>query len=120
MKMLSLTVYDETHSCTLLLPDNVGQSNFNLVSFDASTLVPRQSVLVLRNACTILDSSNRLILTMASPKYSSLQIYNSNNRRARDEDIDEDTVIAGFCEDKSDADLVEVLMRNISSIPLKQ
>ena len=75
-------------------------------------------MLVLRNACTILDSSNRLILTMASPKYSSLSVYNP--KKLEDDEIDEDSVISGFCEDKSESDLIEVLMRNVSSLPLKQ
>ena len=67
-----------------------------------------------------MDSSNRLVLTMASPKYSSLSVYNNPKKAEDDDEIDEDCVIAGFCEDKSESDLIEVLMRNISTLPLKQ
>mmetsp|Transcript_4513 Transcript_4513/g.5599 ORF Transcript_4513/g.5599 Transcript_4513/m.5599 type:complete len:101 (-) Transcript_4513:86-388(-) len=100
--MCSLTVYDESHSCTMLLPDGVfgDPEVFN-------SLVAGKSVLVLRNACTILDSSNRLILTMASPKYSSIQVYNPKQQSSpadgteayNDDEVDEDWVISGFCED---------------------
>ena len=117
MKMCSLTVHDESHSCTLLLPDTV---------WPASTpLIEGKSVLVLRNACALLDSQDRLFLTMASPKYSSIQIYNKTGTSASQLDhnitdtTDDDCVIADFCEDKTEHEIVEILMRNISTIPLR-
>ena len=88
LRMCSLTVYDESHSCTLQLPEQ--QTNNNILHGSSgrqgasqqsttifSKLIEGRSVLVLRNACTLLDSQNCLFLTMASPKYSSIQVYNS-------------------------------------------
>ena len=69
MRVASLTVFDETTSCTLLLPDTIAKKQFE-------QLREGESVLVLRNAATLLDSRSCLYLTLTSAKYSSLQVYN--------------------------------------------
>ena len=116
LRMCSLTVHDESHSITLQLPDSVCPSPKVFQS-----LIEGHSVLVLRNACTLLDSQNCLFLTMASPKYSSIQVYNKTAQSHLDEDEyeNDDCVISSFCDEKTESDLVEIMMKNVSSIPIK-
>ena len=76
-------------------------------------------------------------MTLTSPKYSSIQVYNSStggkisenspyehNSEAAGtgeeiDDVTEESVIASFCDDKSADDLVEILLKNVSTIPVK-
>ena len=63
---------------------------------------------------------------MASPKYSSIQVYNKGHAPPserldgdQDEEETDDCVISGFCDEKTENEMVEILMKNISSIPIK-
>ena len=62
MRLASLFVYDDTASCELYLPEYTSLKVFNELK--------EGSVLVLRNAAAILDSKDKLILTLPSKKYS--------------------------------------------------
>ena len=59
---------------------------------------------------------------MASPKYSTIQVYNKQqpgSAAAAEEPSEDNAVISGFCDEKTEAELVQILMKNISTTPIK-
>ena len=109
MRVANLTVYDESASCQFFLPD-VGHNTFKKLK--------QGSVLVVHNGATILDSKSRIILTLPSPKYSSIQVYNKQDEKL-EETVDEyGDIVLGFCDDKTEEEIGEILLKNVSTIPL--
>ena len=92
MKVVSLTVYDESASCELILPD-YGR---NILS-----KLRQNSIIVVHNGATILDSKDRIMLTIASPKYGQVQVYNplDDSNGGGEFDAEYSDIVMGFCED---------------------
>ncbi len=111
MRVASLTVYDESASCEFLLPD-FGRGVFEKLKTN--------SVLVVANGTTMLDSRDRIILSIASQKYASIQVYNEASEGSGGGEFDEEygDIVTGFCADKTEEEISEILLRNISTIPL--
>ena len=109
MRVASLTVYDESASCEFLLPD-FGQGTFEKLRTN--------SVLVVHNGATLLDSRDRIILSIASQKYAQVQVYNTVEGEEMEADEEYGDIVTGFCADKTEEEISEILLKNISTIPL--
>ena len=92
MKVVSLTVYDESASCEFLLPD-YGRGVLNKLR--------QNSIIVVHNGATILNSQNNIILTIASQKYGQVQVYNplDESNAGGEFDAEYSDIVMGFCED---------------------
>ena len=60
------------------------------------------------------------MLTIASPKYGQVQVYNplDESNGGGEFDAEYSDIVMGFCEDLTQNQISEILLKNISTIPL--